>query len=79
MKSFPSGHAVTGFALAYVLSRAYPKASPLFYLLAIMIALSRVYLATHFLSDVVAGAAVGLLAGWTVCRLVSFPLGDAAR
>ncbi len=79
LKSFPSGHSVTGFALAYVLSRAYPKASPLFYALATMIALSRVYLATHFLSDVVAGAAVGLLAGWAVCRLAHFPVGDAPR
>jgi membrane-associated phospholipid phosphatase len=79
MKSFPSGHAVNSFALAYVLSSAYPKASPLFYVLATMIAASRVYLASHFLSDVVAGAAVGVVAGWTVCRLVSFPLGDASR
>jgi membrane-associated phospholipid phosphatase len=79
LMSFPSGHSVTSFALAYVLARTYPRASPLFYALAVMVALSRVYLASHFLSDVVAGAAIGLLAGWMVCRLAHFPLGDARR
>jgi len=77
LASFPSGHAVTSFALAYVLSRAYPKASVIFYALATMVAFSRVYLASHFLSDIVAGAAFGLFAGWIVCRLAAFPLEDA--
>ncbi|MGH7411303.1 MAG: phosphatase PAP2 family protein, partial [Candidatus Methylomirabilis sp.] len=75
--SFPSGHSVTAFALASVLSRTYPKGSFAFYLLASMVAFSRVYLASHFLSDVVAGAAVGLLAGWMVCRFAGSQLADA--
>ena len=75
--SFPSGHSVTAFALAYVLSRTYPKGSFAFYLLASMVAFSRVYLASHFLSDVVAGAAAGLLAGWMVCRFAGSQLADA--
>ena len=75
--SFPSGHSVSAFALAYVLSRAYPKGAGIFYLLASMVALSRVYLASHFPSDVVAGAAHGLLAGWIVCRIARFQLKDA--
>ncbi len=69
--SFPSGHSVTVFALAYVLSRAYPKGSVALYGLATLVALSRVYLARHFPSDVVAGAAVGLFSGWFVCRLAA--------
>jgi len=77
--SFPSGHAVTAFALAYVLSLAYPKGSFVFYLLASMVAFSRVYLASHFLSDVVAGAAVGLLAGWMVCQFAGSQLTNARR
>ncbi|MBZ0168303.1 undecaprenyl pyrophosphate phosphatase [Candidatus Methylomirabilis lanthanidiphila] len=70
--SFPSGHAVTAFALAFVLARAYPRYMLLFYGLAGLVALSRVYLAKHFPSDVVAGAAVGILAGWIVCRFAAF-------
>jgi membrane-associated phospholipid phosphatase len=70
--SFPSGHSVTAFALAFVLSRAYPRYAVLFYGLAILVALSRVYLARHFPSDVVAGAAIGLLAGWITCRFSVF-------
>lgn len=72
--SFPSGHSVTAFALAFVLSRAYPRYAFLFYGLASLVALSRVYLAKHFPSDVVAGAAIGLLAGWIVCRFSAFSL-----
>jgi undecaprenyl-diphosphatase len=70
--SFPSGHSVTAFALAFVLSRAYPRYGVLFYGLAGLVALSRVYLAKHFPSDVVAGAAIGLLAGWITCRFSVF-------
>jgi len=76
MTSFPSGHSVTSFALAYVLSLTYPKGSPVFYGLATTVALSRVYLASHFLSDVVGGAALGLFAGWVVCRLAVLPLAN---
>jgi membrane-associated phospholipid phosphatase len=72
--SFPSGHSVTAFALAFVLSRAYPRYALLFYGLAVLVAVTRVYLAKHFPSDVVAGAAVGILAGWIVCRFAAFPL-----
>lgn len=70
--SFPSGHAVTAFALAFALSRVYPRYALLFYGLAGLVALSRVYLAKHFPSDVVAGAAIGILAGWIVCRVTAF-------
>ena len=70
--SFPSGHSVTAFAMAFVLSRAYPRYAFFFYGLAGLVALSRVYLAKHFPSDVVAGAALGLLAGWIVCRFSAF-------
>jgi membrane-associated phospholipid phosphatase len=72
--SFPSGHSVTAFALACVLSHVYPRCALLFYGLAGLVALSRIYLAQHFPSDVVAGAAIGILAGWIVCRLTAVPL-----
>jgi len=57
--SFPSGHAATSFACATVLASFVPRAAPLFYLLAVAIAFSRIYVGAHWVLDVVAGAALG--------------------
>lgn len=62
--SFPSGHTAVSFALAYVLSRHYRRAWPVFYTVAFLIALSRVYLGSHFPTDIAAGALTGIAAGW---------------
>lgn len=62
--SFPSGHSAAGFALAYVLSKRYPKFSAFFYAAALLIAASRVYLGAHYPSDTVAGALLGIGAGY---------------
>ncbi|MBI5235722.1 MAG: glycosyltransferase family 39 protein [Deltaproteobacteria bacterium] len=64
--SFPSGHATVSFALASVIARKYPAWRGLAYYLALLIALSRVYLGSHNPSDVFAGAVVGLAAGYLV-------------
>jgi len=61
--SFPSGHAASTFALAVVLTRAYPGGSVFFYLTACVISSSRTYLSAHFFSDVVGGALFGVWAG----------------
>lgn len=57
--SFPSGHAATAFAGATVLAALLPRAAPAFYLLAVAIAYSRLYVGVHFPLDVAAGAAIG--------------------
>jgi undecaprenyl-diphosphatase len=61
--SFPSGHSITAFSMAVILSGAYPRWRVLFYSLAALIALSRVYLGAHFPSDVFAGAVLGVAVG----------------
>jgi undecaprenyl-diphosphatase len=61
--SFPSGHALNAFALATTLSLAVPALSPLLLVLAVSIAASRVVLGVHFLTDALAGSALGVLAG----------------
>ncbi|MBI3755119.1 MAG: glycosyltransferase family 39 protein [Deltaproteobacteria bacterium] len=58
--SFPSGHTTVSFALAYALSRSYPRLSPLFYAIAAMVGFSRIYLGSHYPSDVAGAALLGL-------------------
>jgi undecaprenyl-diphosphatase len=59
--SFPSGHTITAFAVAVSLSLFYPELTPGLLFCAISVAASRVLLGMHFLSDVIAGAAIGAL------------------
>lgn len=59
-RSFPSGHAVAAFALAAALALRWPKARWLWFGLAATVALSRVALGLHWMSDVVVGGALGL-------------------
>ena len=59
--SFPSGHTVTAFALATAFSFLYPRLRVPAFLGAAMIGISRVVLTAHYLSDVIAGAVVGVV------------------
>jgi membrane-associated phospholipid phosphatase len=61
--SFPSSHAAMSAAAAFGLSELVPEAWPLFATLAVLMALSRLYLAVHYTVDVVAGALLGTLVG----------------
>ena len=67
--SFPSGHASVTFATATVVYRhlGYKWAVPT-YLFASYVAMSRLHDNRHFVSDVVFGASVGVIAGRTVTR-----------
>ncbi len=66
--SFPSGHATAGFTAAMLLSRR--RRAPWF-LLATVVASSRVYVRMHFASDVIGGAVVGLILGRLLRRWVN--------
>ena len=57
--SFPSGHTAGGFLMAYIVSHFFPAASLPMYLWASSIGISRVLLRVHFVSDILAGAALG--------------------
>jgi membrane-associated phospholipid phosphatase len=57
--SFPSGHAVTAFALALAVSAVCSRSRLGFYLYAVGIAATRLVLLAHHPSDVVAGALIG--------------------
>jgi len=67
--SFPSGHTITAFAVAAPLSLFYPSLMVGLFFCAISIGISRILLGMHFLSDVLAGCAVGSALGYT-CYLL---------
>jgi undecaprenyl-diphosphatase len=61
--SFPSGHTMIAFSIALVVSYFYPTLEWPLYFLALSIAVSRIVLGMHFLSDVLAGAVLGSALG----------------
>ena len=61
--SFPSAHATSSLAAATAIGRVEPRTRLPLYALAGAICLSRPYLGMHYPSDVVAGAALGVLLG----------------
>ena len=73
--SFPSGHAMTAFAVAGAVALLAPRLRWPVLALAALIAFSRVYLGVHFWIDVLAGAALGLAIG--LC--VAWPLRGSGR
>lgn len=68
--SFPSGHTATSFACATVLSFFVPRAAPAFYLLALAIGFSRIYVGVHWPLDVLGGAVLGVAVGLAVTALL---------
>ena len=69
--SFPSTHAATAFAAATILASFDPKRKYIYYLGAIIVSFSRIYLGCHYAADVLAGGLIGAL----ISRfLLSLPL-----
>ena len=77
--SFPSGHVSGATAIATLLSyiawrrRRYVLiVAPVSVALVVLMALSRIYLDQHWMSDTVGGALIGLLLGLCFCALYEF-------
>ena len=66
--SFPSGHAVTAFAMATAIAFLMPRLGAPLFLAAVLVGLSRVVILAHYASDVVAGAALGVGSAFIVRR-----------
>ena len=60
-QSFPSAHAATAAGLAMALAWLYPNGRVLFLVLAVLAAGHRIESGAHFLSDVLCGAALGII------------------
>lgn len=64
--ALPSSHALVAFAAAAMLSRLFPRAAPVWYLLAVGCGMTRVAAQAHFVSDI----AVAAVIGWLVVALI---------
>lgn len=60
-QSFPSGHSATALSAALSLSLMLPRFRPVFITAGVLVAVSRVVLCQHYLSDIVAGSALGVV------------------
>jgi undecaprenyl-diphosphatase len=69
--SFPSGHSITAFAVALPIGLFFPPLMLAMLFCALSVAASRIVLGMHFLSDVVAGSAIGSMLGYAAFRLLS--------
>lgn len=70
--SFPSGHALTICCVAVIFTCTWPLWWPLWFGVAAFLAVTRALLTAHFLSDVLIGAGIGLIAAREVLQL-GFP------
>jgi len=57
--SFPSGHTTASFSMATVLSYYMPQLMIAFVFVALIVGISRIYLAVHYPSDVLVGIVLG--------------------
>jgi undecaprenyl-diphosphatase len=69
--SFPSGHAITAFGIAVALGWFYPELFACLLFVAASIAVSRIILGMHFLSDVIAGSFLGCLLGYSCVHILT--------
>jgi membrane-associated phospholipid phosphatase len=77
--SFPSGHAIASFALAFAVTAVWPQARVAVIVYAFLITASRLVLLAHHPSDVVAGALIGVVGAmfvqyWFAARRFGFAI-----
>lgn len=69
--SFPSGHTYSSAASAYVIYHFNKRYGIIAWILAGLIAFSRLYLMVHFLTDILGGTLLGILCGYTAVHLTN--------
>jgi len=79
--SLPSAHSITAFALAFAVAAVWPRLRVVAVAYALLIAFTRLVLLAHHPSDVVAGAAIGIIGAmwvryWFATRRLGFAVDD---
>jgi undecaprenyl-diphosphatase len=82
--SMPSGHAATAGAVAVAVSTLWPRSRVLMLVYTVVILTSRVVLTAHYLTDVLAGVAVGaggamLVRRYFAARRLGFSVGPNGK
>ncbi len=80
--SFPSGHTLAAFSAFGLLALMYGGRriwQLVFFLLALAVGISRMYLGQHFLKDVMAGSVLGVLVALTVHHVYGVMMREIAR
>lgn len=70
--SFPSGHTTAGFMVAYLITHFFSWALVPMYIWATLIAISRVILRVHFVSDILAGMLLGTVLAYMSLALMGY-------
>ena len=70
--SFPSGHTLSSFAAATSLTLSFKKRGALAFILAALIAFSRLYLMVHYPSDVLFGIILGIFLAYLAKKVFDF-------
>lgn len=78
-KSFPSSHTANMFALATVVSLFFRGWGIAAFLLASVVAYSRIYVGAHWPSDIPPSIGIGILLGWAVVRIARIILEKRAQ
>lgn len=67
--SFPSFHTMLVFSVLPILIKEFRKIKHAWLIFACLVAFSRVYFGVHYMSDILAGALIGYLIGYTMIKI----------